>query len=71
MTIASLAIISLLALVVGVAVGFWNMTKVWNEPLDTNPMQKMAIHMLAGLFTGMGSIGLIGSLVWYIILQVK
>lgn len=84
MTPVSLALISAIAFIVGLVVVIWNMASFMGSCMDgfikgfggptskpMNPVKKMVIHMVGGICTGAGAIGLVASLVWYIVLQVK
>lgn len=84
MTPVSLALISALVFIVGLVVVIWNMASFMGSCMDgvirgfggpgskpMNPIKKLIIHVVGGVCTGGGVIGLIASLVWYIVLACK
>ena len=84
MTPVSLALISAFAFTVGLVVVIWNMATFMGGCMDSvikgfggpgskpmNPIKKMIIHVIGGAMLGGGTIGLVASLVWYIVLNVK
>lgn len=86
MTPVSLALISAFAFIVGLIVVIWNMANFMGGCMDSvikgfdsprlvnetnNAVKKLIIHVIGAVMIGSGTIGLIASLVWYIVLRCK
>jgi len=71
MTPISLAIISAIVFVIGIVVIIWNMATFWKAGDLKQAGDRIVVHFTAGTAAGAGAIGLIASLIWYIVLACK
>lgn len=71
MTPSSLAFISFIVFAVGFIAVVWNMVVAFRTIALNDLMGwRLALHMSAGLLAGAGGLGLIASLIWYIVPQI-